>query len=150
MEWVSSYKYLGLIIDNKLCFDTHVESVCKKSQQRLHCIRRLNTSNISRTLMTMYYTSYIESVLCFSICCWYGNVNMKHRNSLNGIVNQGSKIIGIKQTALISLSYRKINLLLQIVLIHCSTNLKCFLLVYVIVCLNLKVIGIDVILFPLL
>ncbi len=48
--------------------------------------------------MIMYYKSYIESVLCFSICCWYGNVNVKHRNSLNGIVNQGSKIISIKQT----------------------------------------------------
>ncbi len=45
--------------------------------------------------------------------------------------------------ALISLSYRKLKLSLQIVLIHCSMNLKCFLLVYVIVCLNLKVIGID-------
>ncbi len=28
VEWVSSYKYLGLIIDNKLHFDTHVEAVC--------------------------------------------------------------------------------------------------------------------------
>ncbi len=79
----------------------------------------------------MYYKSYIESVLCFSICCWYGNVNVKHRNSLNGIVNQGSKIIGIKQTGLSysidSFIFDK--LLLQIVLIHCSINLKCFLLV---------------------
>ncbi len=97
----------------------------------------------------------IESVLCFSICCWYGNVNVKHRNSLNGIVNQGSKKIGIKQTGL-SYSFdkfvlQKLKLLLQIVLIHCSNNLKCFFLVYVIVvCLNLKVIGIDIILFPLL
>ncbi len=36
---VSSYKYLGLIIDN---IDTHVETVCKKGQQRLHCLRRLS------------------------------------------------------------------------------------------------------------
>ncbi len=100
VEWASSYKYLGLIIDNKLRFDTHVKAVCKKGQQRLHCLRRLSTFNISRTLMTMYYKSYIELVLCFSICCWYGNVNVKHRNSLNGIVNQGRKIIGIKQTGL--------------------------------------------------
>jgi len=28
---ISSYKYLKLIIDNNLCFDTHVEAVCKKS-----------------------------------------------------------------------------------------------------------------------
>ncbi len=40
VEWASSYKYLGLIIDNKLCFDTHVEAVRKKSQQRLHCLQR--------------------------------------------------------------------------------------------------------------
>ncbi len=50
--------------------------------------------------MTMYYKSYIELVLCFSICSWHGNVNVKHRNSLYGIVNQSSKIIGIKQTGL--------------------------------------------------
>ncbi len=60
----------------------------------------LSTFNIIRTLMTMYYKSYIELVLCFSICSWLGNVNVKHRNSLYGIVNQGSKIIGIKQTGL--------------------------------------------------
>ncbi len=30
VEWASRYKYLGLIIDNKLRFDTHVEAVCKK------------------------------------------------------------------------------------------------------------------------
>ncbi len=100
VEWASSYKHLGLIIDNKLRFDTHVEAVGKKGQQWLHYLRRLSTFNISRTLMNMYYKSYIETVLCFSICCWYGNVNVKHRNSLNGIVNQGSKIIGIKQTGL--------------------------------------------------
>ncbi len=80
VEWASSDKYLGLIIDNKLRFDTHVEAVCKKGQQQLHCLRRLSIFNISRTLMTMYYKSYIEFVLCFSICCWYGNVNVKHRN----------------------------------------------------------------------
>ncbi len=71
-----------------------------KGQQRLHGLRSLSTFNISRTLMTMYYKSCIESVLCFSICCWYGNINVKHQNSLNGIVNQGSKIIDIKQTGL--------------------------------------------------
>lgn len=30
MEGASSYKYLGLIINNKLRFDTHVDAVCKK------------------------------------------------------------------------------------------------------------------------
>ncbi len=151
MEWASSYKYLGLIIDNKLRFDTHVEEVCKKGQQRLHCLRRPSTFNVSRTLMTMYCKSYIESVLCFSICFWYGNVNIKHLNSLNGIVNQGSKIIGIKQTGL---SYSFDQFVLQnatIIVADCTHPLfHEFKMIYVIVCLNLKVIGIYIILFPLL
>lgn len=81
VEWASCYKYLGLVIDNKMHFDSHVETVCKKGQQWLHCLQRLSTSNISRILMTRYYKSYIESVLSFSICCSYSNVNVKHRNS---------------------------------------------------------------------
>ncbi len=66
---------------------------------------------------------------------------------MNGIVNQGSKIIGIKQTGL-SYSFdqfvlHKVSLLLlQIVLIHCSMHLKCFPRVCVIGCLNLKATGI--------
>ncbi len=74
---------------------------------------------------------------------------------MNGIVNQGSKIIGIKQTGL-SYSFdqfvlqKVLLLLLQIVLIHCSMNLKCFPLVYVTVRLNLKETGIYILVFPLL
>ncbi len=55
VESVSSYKYLGLII-NKLRFDAH--AVC-------HTVFGGSLLLISVGLfMTMYYKSYIESVLC--------------------------------------------------------------------------------------
>ncbi len=46
VEWASSYKYLGIIIYNKLRFDTHVDAVCKKGQQRLHFFRRLGRHSV--------------------------------------------------------------------------------------------------------
>ena len=40
VEQVDSFKYLGVILDDKLSFAKHVTAVPKKSQQRLHVLRK--------------------------------------------------------------------------------------------------------------
>jgi len=47
------------------------------------------------SFMEMFYTCFIEAVLSFSITCWYGNLNVKNRRKLTGIVTMCSKIVGI-------------------------------------------------------
>jgi len=42
VECVTSYKYLGIIIDHKLTFERNCEVVCKKGHQRLSCLRKLS------------------------------------------------------------------------------------------------------------
>ncbi len=58
-----SYKYLGTIIDSKLSFEANREAVCRKGHQRLFFLRKLCTFHIDKTLLIMFYHSYIESVL---------------------------------------------------------------------------------------
>lgn len=41
VETVESCKYLGTILDNKLTFEKNTDSIYKKSQQRLFCLRKL-------------------------------------------------------------------------------------------------------------
>ena len=41
VEQVDSFKYLGVILDEKLSLTEHVTAVQKKSQQRLHVLRKL-------------------------------------------------------------------------------------------------------------
>ena len=41
VEQVDSFKYLGVILNEKLSFTEHVTAVQKKSQQRLHVLRKL-------------------------------------------------------------------------------------------------------------
>ena len=42
----------------------------------------------------MFYKSFIESVHCFSFICWYFNLSVKHKNSLQNGVRVSSKVIG--------------------------------------------------------
>ena len=42
LEVVSQYKYLGTILDDKLNFDTNTDYICKKANQRLFFLRKLN------------------------------------------------------------------------------------------------------------
>ncbi len=73
-------------------------------------------------------------------------------NSLNGIVNQGGKIIGIKQTGLSS-SFDQFVLQKDTSIgADCARPLfqEIKILPSGIICLNYKVTGIDIILFPLM
>ena len=67
VEVVGSYKYLGSIIDDRLNFTLNTENICKKGQQRLFCLRKMAKFNVDKTIMRLFYKSYIESVLSFSI-----------------------------------------------------------------------------------
>ncbi|XDV19391.1 hypothetical protein PO909_024874 [Leuciscus waleckii] len=94
VECVQSYKYLGTIIDSKLSFEANCETVCKKGHQRLFFLRKLCKFQIEKTLLSMFYRAFIESVLSFSLVSWYGNLTLKSRNSINQIVKCSSRLIG--------------------------------------------------------
>lgn len=94
-ELVHNYKYLGTNIDDKLCFDFHVDAVCKKAHQRMYFYRKLQSFNVDSTFMKMFYSCFIESVLTFSFICWYGLLTIKNKSRLRGIVRVCSKIAGL-------------------------------------------------------
>ena len=71
VEMASKYKYLGIIFDNKLKWDDNIEAIVKKGRQRLYFVRTLNSFLVDRTILTLFYKSFIESVLTFSLSCWY-------------------------------------------------------------------------------
>ena len=44
----------------------------------------------------MFYRAFIESVISFAVICWYGNLGVKQKNALNGIVRGASKVVGVQ------------------------------------------------------
>ncbi len=108
LEVVDNYKYLGTIVDNKLNFTCHSDALCKKGQQRLSCLRKLSKFQVDKSLMILFYKSCIESVLTFSLLCWFGNLNTRSKNALSRVVKMSNKILGVNQCTLSDLFHRQI------------------------------------------
>ena len=95
VDQVENYKYLGMVIDNKLRFESQVDAVCKKAHQLMYFYRKLRNFNLDTTFMKMFYSCFIESILTFSFICWHGSLLEKGKNRLNDVVKVCSKIAGI-------------------------------------------------------
>ncbi len=67
---VETFKFLGSIISQDLKWDTHIDSIVKKAQQRLYFLRQLRKFNLPQELLNQFYSAIIESVLCTLITVW--------------------------------------------------------------------------------
>lgn len=94
IEMVDEYKYLGTIIDSKLNWKSNTEAVYKKTQQRLHFLRRLRHFHVDVSIMTLFYKTFIQSVITFNFLCWYGSLSVQSKNKLTKSVQMAGKIIG--------------------------------------------------------
>ena len=68
---VSSYKYLGVIIQDNLKWKEHVEAQTKKANKRMYNVRRLKKLKIDSNILCLFYNAVISSVLVYAIPCWY-------------------------------------------------------------------------------
>lgn len=82
VDTVKEYKYLGTVIDNGFNFNSNVEAIYKKVNSRMHFMRKLKKIKIDTKIMELFYTAVVQSVISFSITCWYGNCSSDSKNKL--------------------------------------------------------------------
>ena len=83
IERVSNFKFLGTVISDDLKWEANIDKVVSKAHQRLYFLRLLKKFKLSSNILSQFYKSTIESVLCFSITVWYGNLSQKDKHRLN-------------------------------------------------------------------
>ena len=91
------FKYLDILIDDKLSFRDNSDLIYKKSQQRLYLLRKVRSFGVSRELLQIVYKSLVESVLTFNIVVWYENLGVKGKAKVARIVGMAGKTTGAKQ-----------------------------------------------------
>ena len=69
IEQVSTFRYLGVIIDDKLNWKPHVESICTKISQANGAIWKLRKLVSRKTLVT-FYNGLVGSHLSYGILTW--------------------------------------------------------------------------------
>ena len=73
---------LGIKLDNKLTFQTHVESLCKKASQKLNALARIS-SLISLEQRKLLFNAFIRSQFSYCPLVW-----MLHSKKLNHRINR--------------------------------------------------------------
>ncbi|XP_057207383.1 RAC serine/threonine-protein kinase isoform X2 [Triplophysa rosa] len=94
VDTVESFRFLGSTISQDLKWESHIDSIVKKAQQRLYFLRQLRKFNLPQELLTQFYSVAIQSVLCTSITVWYGSATKSDLRRLQRTVRSAEKIIG--------------------------------------------------------
>lgn len=94
IQAVTNYKYLGIVLDNKLKWDSWTDLLHTKSQQRMYFLKKLLVFNVNNRMLQMFYTAFI-SVLTYCIICWFGNATEVQKKSVRKTVTTASKLLGI-------------------------------------------------------
>ena len=94
---VSSYKYLGVHLDNTLSWKAHVQGLCSRLQQRLYFLRRLRAFGVDQKFMLLFYHAVLESIMRYGITAWYGNLTVQSKSQIARLVQTAMKIMGVKK-----------------------------------------------------
>ena len=91
VDRVTEYKYLGVVIDEELKGTANNSLVYKKCKQGLHFLNVLKSLRVERNILTLFYRSVVESVICFSITVWFGRLPKKEKNKVNKIIKSAKR-----------------------------------------------------------
>ena len=69
IERTKSYRYLGLLVDEKFSWENHVNEICWKLSQLAGIILKIR-SLLSKEAMMLVYHSLIGSKLRYGLICW--------------------------------------------------------------------------------
>lgn len=62
VEIVHNYKYFGTVFDSSLKFDMNTDLTIRKEHQRIHLLRKLNSFNVSQSILCNFYHSFIKTL----------------------------------------------------------------------------------------
>ena len=82
IETVEEHKYLGLTIDSRFTWDTHINNVCKKIRSGGAAIMKLKNYIPVKVLKTVYH-ALIESVINYGIQSWKRHDSQQHKRLQN-------------------------------------------------------------------
>ena len=89
---METYKYFGVTIDDKLNWNAHAKTVLNKLNSRLYFLRKLNSFHVEKMLLSLFYKTMLESIMCFALTCWGGNLNSLALDEFNRVIKKCSSL----------------------------------------------------------
>ncbi|KAI8516814.1 hypothetical protein Bbelb_053950, partial [Branchiostoma belcheri] len=93
LQQVQGMKILGVFLQSNLRWNSHVDSICCKSSQRLFLLRKLKHFHISSEDLVTVYVSYIRPVLEYAAPVWHSGLTTELSNKVEKIQRRAVRII---------------------------------------------------------
>lgn len=100
VERVHTYKYLGVVVNDKLSWSDNIDLIMSKLNSRLYCLRKLKLFHVEHTLLSLFYRSVITSIFTYCIVCWGGSITEQDKKRINSIIRKSERLIGNHQQPL--------------------------------------------------
>ena len=84
-------KYLGVTIDNKLSFKSHIEKKCQSATKILNLLRR-NLYFAPKSVKMKAYTACVRPILEYAAACW-SPTSEKLNNSIEMVQHKAAKFV---------------------------------------------------------
>ena len=72
VERVETYKYLSLVFDSKLNWKENINSVLKKVNAQMYCLRKLRSFGVNSGVLVTFYNAVILALLCMVLSVGVG------------------------------------------------------------------------------
>ena len=93
VEKVHVFKLLGVNIDDKLKWNSHINSICSKASARLYFLKQLKRSGVSADDLVHFYITVIRSVLEYACPAWHTSLTVDCANQIESIQKRAVNII---------------------------------------------------------
>ena len=95
IEWVTEFEYLGLLIDKRLSFSSHIQSVNKQLNKLLGVIYSMS-SLVPQSVLITLYNSLVLSKVMYNVIIWGGTFKV-HTDTINVTINKILRVVlGVK------------------------------------------------------
>ena len=83
-----------MVFDNTLNWKENFNSVLKKVNSRMYCVRKLRSFGVNSDMLVTFYNAVICSIITFGSVYWGGNISKLDRGTLEKIVKKASHVVG--------------------------------------------------------
>lgn len=93
IERVTSYKLLGLWIDNNMKWNTNTDKIIKKAAKRLFLLKVLKSYGASSSDMKVFYIAVIRPTLEYGAQVWNGGITKEQSKEIERIQKRALRVI---------------------------------------------------------
>ena len=93
IEEVTTFKLLGVNIDNDLKFSSHVQFICSKANSRLHFLKHLKRNFVDIDDLLHFYLTIVRPVLEYACPAWHCSLTLEQSHKIESIQKRALSII---------------------------------------------------------